>query len=159
MQVMYSDGEQPVSLGKTLVKAGYAKLVNWGLEMMSVNGFTLREAERNAKQQRVGIWRNYVAPATAGQPFVFVFVIHTCVVAICSPNHCICLCHSEIAYLLGQPFVFVFITSEIAYLLRQPCLFVFVTQRLHICWASLLHSSLSLTDCISAGTALCMLPL
>ncbi|KAL0028628.1 hypothetical protein WJX79_006551, partial [Trebouxia sp. C0005] len=65
-QVMYSDGEQPVSLGETLVKAGYAKLVNWGLEMMSVNAFTLREAERNAKQQRVGIWRNYVAPATAG---------------------------------------------------------------------------------------------
>ncbi len=65
---MYSDGEQPVSLGETLVKAGYAKLVNWGLEMMSVNAFTLREAERNAKQQRVGIWRNYVAPATAGQP-------------------------------------------------------------------------------------------
>lgn len=66
-QVMYSDGEQPVSLGETLVKAGYAKLVNWGLEMMSVNAFNLREAERNAKQQRVGIWRNYVAPATAGQ--------------------------------------------------------------------------------------------
>ena len=65
-QVMYSDGEQPVSLGETLVKAGYAKLQNWGLEMMSVNAFDLREAERQAKQQRIAIWRNYVAPATAG---------------------------------------------------------------------------------------------
>ena len=67
-QVMYSDGSQPVSLGVSLVKAGYAKLVNWGLEMMSTGGFNLREAERSAKQQRSGIWRNYVAPATAGRP-------------------------------------------------------------------------------------------
>ena len=66
LQVMYSDGSQPVSLGESLVKAGYAKLVNWGLEMMSTGGFNLREAERSAKQQRSGIWRNYVAPATAG---------------------------------------------------------------------------------------------
>ncbi|KAL3140607.1 hypothetical protein ABBQ32_005177 [Trebouxia sp. C0010 RCD-2024] len=65
-QVMYSDGEQPVSLGESQVKAGYAKLQNWGLEMMSVNAFTLREAERQAKQQRIGIWRNYVPPANAG---------------------------------------------------------------------------------------------
>ena len=65
---MYSDGEQAVSLGETLVKAGYAKLQNWGLEMMSVNAFNLREAERHAKQQRIAIWRNYVAPATAGIP-------------------------------------------------------------------------------------------
>lgn len=68
---MYSDGEQPVSLGESQVKAGYAKLQNWGLEMMSVNAFTLREAERQAKQQRIGIWRNYVPPANAG-------VAHTC---------------------------------------------------------------------------------
>lgn len=65
---MYSDGEQPVSLGETLVKAGYGKLQNWGLEMMSVNAFALKEAERQAKQQRVAIWRNYVVPATAGLP-------------------------------------------------------------------------------------------
>lgn len=72
---MYSDGEQPVSLGETLVKAGYAKLQNWGLEMMSVNAFNLKEAERQAKQQRLAIWRNYVVPATAGLP---VIDVHTC---------------------------------------------------------------------------------
>lgn len=65
---MYSDGEQPVSLGETLVRAGYAKLQNWGLEMMSANAFNLKEAERQAKQQRLAIWRNYVVPATAGLP-------------------------------------------------------------------------------------------
>ncbi len=75
---MYSGGEQPVSLGETLVKAGYAKLVNWGLEMMSVNAFNLKEAERNAKQQRVGIWRNYVAPATAGQLVVLTLYVSYC---------------------------------------------------------------------------------
>lgn len=69
-QVMYSDGEQPVSLGESLVKAGYGKLQNWGLEMMSVNAFNLREAERQAKQQRIAIWRNYVVPANAGLCFV-----------------------------------------------------------------------------------------
>ena len=63
---MYSDGEQPVSLGESLVKAGYGKLQNWGLEMMSVNSFSLKEAERHAKQQRAAIWRNYTPPATAG---------------------------------------------------------------------------------------------
>ena len=72
---MYSDGEQPVSLGETLVKAGYAKLQNWGLEMMSMNAFNLKEAERKAKQQRLAIWRNYVVPATAGLP---VIDMHTC---------------------------------------------------------------------------------
>ena len=64
---MYAEGDKSVSLGESLVKAGYARLVNWGLEMMSLGAHSLREAERNAKQQRVAIWRNYVAPASAGQ--------------------------------------------------------------------------------------------
>lgn len=72
---MYSDGEQPVSLNETLVKAGYAKLQNWGLEMMSVNAFNLKEAERQAKQKRLAIWRNYVVPANAG---LSVADVHTC---------------------------------------------------------------------------------
>lgn len=71
MQVMYAEGDKSVSLGESLVKAGYARLVNWGLEMMSLGAHSLREAERNAKQQRVAIWRNYVAPASAGQFSVY----------------------------------------------------------------------------------------
>lgn len=58
-----------MSLGESLVKAGYGRLVNWGLEMMSLGAHSLREAERNAKQQRLAIWRNYVAPASAGTAF------------------------------------------------------------------------------------------
>jgi len=32
----------------------------WSLNMMSNGAFKLREAERSAKQQRVGQWHNYV---------------------------------------------------------------------------------------------------
>ena len=58
LQVMYAEGDKTVSLGESLVKAGYARLVNWGLEMMSLGAHSLREAERNAKQQRIAMWRN-----------------------------------------------------------------------------------------------------
>lgn len=64
---MYAEGDKTLSLGESLVKAGYARLVNWGLEMMSLGAHSLREAERNAKQQRIAMWRTYVAPASAGK--------------------------------------------------------------------------------------------
>ena len=35
----------------------------WGLNMMITGSFKLREAERKAKQGRLGLWRNYVPPA------------------------------------------------------------------------------------------------
>lgn len=89
LQVMYSEGDKPISLAESLVKAGYARLVNWGLEMMSLGAHSLREAERNAKQQKLAIWRNYVAPASAGR-------LWACIVA--SPAHVMTL-HQVVLFL------------------------------------------------------------
>ena len=45
----------------------HPQLVNWGVEMMTQGAFTLREAERSAKGQKLRIWQNYTPPASAGQ--------------------------------------------------------------------------------------------
>lgn len=39
--------------------------VEWGLNMLTTGAFTLREAERRAKQARRAMWRSYVPPANA----------------------------------------------------------------------------------------------
>lgn len=101
---MYSDGEQPVSLGETLVKAGYGKLQNWGLEMMSVNAFALKEAERQAKQQRVAIWRNYVVPATAGLPTI--------------THAYMCICLDTCVHVHALTFAYKYELLSLAYLLN-----------------------------------------
>lgn len=41
----------------------WSQTVEWGLNMMISGAFTLREAERKAKKERLNIWRNYVPPA------------------------------------------------------------------------------------------------
>lgn len=41
--------------------------MEWGLNMMQTGGFTLRELERKAKQEKAGIWEGYVPPVTAAQ--------------------------------------------------------------------------------------------
>ncbi|KAK9813035.1 hypothetical protein WJX72_007851 [[Myrmecia] bisecta] len=63
--VMYPEGAEARDLGEALVKQGYAKTVEWGLNMMIQGSFKLREAERAAKQQRVGMWKNWTPPVTA----------------------------------------------------------------------------------------------
>ena len=40
-----------------------AQTTEWGLNMMITGSFKLREAERRAKQGRLGLWHNYVPPA------------------------------------------------------------------------------------------------
>jgi hypothetical protein len=50
-----------------------AQTVDWGLNMMVTGSFKLREAERGAKQQKVGIWHNYLPPASAGTKLSDVF--------------------------------------------------------------------------------------
>mmetsp|Transcript_36162 Transcript_36162/g.91251 ORF Transcript_36162/g.91251 Transcript_36162/m.91251 type:complete len:949 (-) Transcript_36162:968-3814(-) len=59
--------EQPVDLGEQMAKLGLAKVVDWGLAMMTNGAMRLKEAERGAKQQRAGMWRDYMPPASAGQ--------------------------------------------------------------------------------------------
>ena len=51
--------------------SSYLQLVNWGVEMMTQGAFTLREAERSAKGQKLRIWQNYTPPASAGQSMTF----------------------------------------------------------------------------------------
>ena len=41
----------------------WSQTVEWGLNMMISGAFTLREAERKAKKERLNMWHNYVAPA------------------------------------------------------------------------------------------------
>lgn len=41
------------------------KAVEWSLNMMTTGAMKLRELERTAKQNKVGIWRNYV-PQVSG---------------------------------------------------------------------------------------------
>ena len=44
-----------------------AQCPEWSVAMLSSNdAFKLRNAERAAKQAKAGVWRNYVAPASAG---------------------------------------------------------------------------------------------
>ena len=47
-------------LATDLVKAGLAKTMEWSLNMMTSGAFTLREAERTARQSRIGLWHAYV---------------------------------------------------------------------------------------------------
>eukprot|EP00887_Chlorella_sp_A99_P001577 scaffold8.g1577.t1 len=56
-------GEQ--DLGDQLLKAGLGKVAEWSLNMMVTGGMRLREAERAAKQARIGAWVNYVPAAGA----------------------------------------------------------------------------------------------
>lgn len=51
-------------LGLSLVKAGLGRVVDWSANMMTSGAFKLREAERAARQQRLGLWHNYVPPVT-----------------------------------------------------------------------------------------------
>ncbi|KAF5838613.1 hypothetical protein DUNSADRAFT_2521 [Dunaliella salina] len=52
------------SLAELLVKAGYAKCAEWSLNLMTSGAQRLRDLEKAAKQQRVGMWVNYVPPPT-----------------------------------------------------------------------------------------------
>jgi len=58
--------DEPVDLGEQMARLGLAKIVDWGLAMMTNGAMRLKEGERGAKQQRAGIWRDYVPPASAG---------------------------------------------------------------------------------------------
>ena len=51
-------------LASTLMRAGLAKTAEWSLNMMTTGAFKLREAERTAKQKRVGMWHSYVPKQT-----------------------------------------------------------------------------------------------
>lgn len=44
----------------TVLQAGMGKAVEWSLNMMTTGAMKLRELERTAKQNKAGIWRNYV---------------------------------------------------------------------------------------------------
>ena len=52
-------------LATALVKAGLAKAAEWSLNMMTTGAFRLREADRAARLAHLGVWKDYVAPATA----------------------------------------------------------------------------------------------
>lgn len=57
-------GADAEDLGLGLMKSGLAKAAEWSLNMMTSGAFKLREAERAARQGRVGLWHSYVAQPT-----------------------------------------------------------------------------------------------
>ncbi|GMH33782.1 hypothetical protein BSKO_01616 [Bryopsis sp. KO-2023] len=59
--VYYPDGEEPKDLGQELLKNGFAKVFDRGVTAGSTK---LRELERTAKQEKRGMWSNYVPAAT-----------------------------------------------------------------------------------------------
>ncbi|KFM27295.1 Nuclease domain-containing protein 1 [Auxenochlorella protothecoides] len=65
--VSYPVGEsgQGEDLASGLLQAGLARGAEWSLNMMPGAAFHLREAERAARQARVGVWHAYVPPPTA----------------------------------------------------------------------------------------------
>ncbi|XP_019167393.1 PREDICTED: ribonuclease TUDOR 1-like [Ipomoea nil] len=64
--VYYSDGgESPKDLGLELVEIGFAKYVEWSASMLEEDvKRRLKNAELEAKKNRLKIWTNYVPPAT-----------------------------------------------------------------------------------------------
>lgn len=64
--VFYPEEDKPANLAEALMQAGLAKAVEWSLNMMTTGAMRLREMERQAKQQKRGIWVNYV-PQNTGQ--------------------------------------------------------------------------------------------
>lgn len=61
-------------LGSALARCGLAKLAEWSLNMMTSGAFKLRETERAARQQRLGMWHSYVPPATNSSKLSDTFV-------------------------------------------------------------------------------------
>eukprot|EP00878_Enallax_costatus_P006933 GHUV01007265.1.p1 GENE.GHUV01007265.1~~GHUV01007265.1.p1 ORF type:complete len:560 (+),score=208.13 GHUV01007265.1:80-1759(+) len=64
--VFYPEEDKPANLAEALMQTGLAKAVEWSLNMMTNGAMRLREMERQAKQQKRGIWVNYV-PQNTGQ--------------------------------------------------------------------------------------------
>ncbi|MEW5318556.1 MAG: hypothetical protein WDW38_009770 [Sanguina aurantia] len=64
VRVAAVDGaEGTESLAEALIRAGYAKVVEWSANLM-VNGMKLREIEKVAKAEKRALWTNYVPTAT-----------------------------------------------------------------------------------------------
>mmetsp|Transcript_6774 Transcript_6774/g.14968 ORF Transcript_6774/g.14968 Transcript_6774/m.14968 type:complete len:971 (+) Transcript_6774:79-2991(+) len=66
VQVAGAEAGQTDSLAELLVKAGYAKVMEFSVNMMTSGSQRLRDLERAAKQERRAIWTNYV-PAPTNQ--------------------------------------------------------------------------------------------
>mmetsp|Transcript_574 Transcript_574/g.1819 ORF Transcript_574/g.1819 Transcript_574/m.1819 type:complete len:876 (+) Transcript_574:412-3039(+) len=63
--IYYPEDGQPVDLGEQLLKQGLAKVVEWSAAMMNqASAQKLRNAEREAKQARIRLWKDYVPPPT-----------------------------------------------------------------------------------------------
>ncbi|KAL7618083.1 hypothetical protein Lser_V15G03852 [Lactuca serriola] len=63
--VYYSDGESTKDLAMELIENGYAKYVEWSASMMEDEARRkLEAAELLAKKTKLGIWTNYVPPAS-----------------------------------------------------------------------------------------------
>ncbi|KAL2643329.1 hypothetical protein R1flu_010916 [Riccia fluitans] len=63
--IRYADGDVAADLALELVKQGLAKVVDWSANMMEESAKRiLKNAELQAKKDRLRLWTNYVPPAT-----------------------------------------------------------------------------------------------
>jgi hypothetical protein len=60
----YGDGSTNIMAHRVVVMADALQCVEWSLGIMTSGAQRLRELERTAKQEKRGIWTNYVAPPT-----------------------------------------------------------------------------------------------
>lgn len=60
----FTVGGQPVDLAEALVRAGLAKVTERTIATAAGGGLRIRTAERAAKEQRLGLWRDWTPPVS-----------------------------------------------------------------------------------------------
>ncbi|KAJ3678211.1 hypothetical protein LUZ60_002014 [Juncus effusus] len=69
--VFYPDGDAAKDLGLELIQNGYAKYVDWSASMMDAEGKKrMKDAELQAKKDRLRMWDNYVAPISNSRAII-----------------------------------------------------------------------------------------
>lgn len=64
--VFFTVGGAPVDLAESLVRAGLCKVTERTIATAAGGGLRIRLAERAAKEQRLGLWRDWTPPVTGG---------------------------------------------------------------------------------------------
>lgn len=60
--VLFAEGGAPVDVAEQLARHGLCKVVDWSAAILPGGAGRLRAAEREAKESRARLWRDYVAP-------------------------------------------------------------------------------------------------
>lgn len=64
--VFFTAGGAPVDLAETIIRAGLGKVTERTIATAAGGGLRIRLAERAAKEERLGVWRDWTPPVPAG---------------------------------------------------------------------------------------------